>query len=429
MNENDIVKLNVGGKKFLTTKTTLKSNGENFFTLLLDKDENKKMNVIRDDEGYIFIDRSYELFSIILEYLRTSILDIPDNVSLTSFKQELEFYCINSMEIKIINEEENDQNNRIGSKKIKRKKKKRKSPTRPRELMSSNSQEDLIQHFHENNNSNNNNNNNNNIENSSNREININQDIPIEYQDITKSKRVKSYYDQWETSVEYETKTLTRVNQIQFLTIANNRNKDKKLSVILPHCDLTNLILFGLDLQHSLFTYSNLLNQNFLNCDLSNCDFTRSNLEGSRFENAKLNGTIFLNGNLKNTKFKNNSFSISSYYGKNPDFRFSNLSFAVFENCVIGRTFMNCDLSNSKFINCRFRYAVFRKVNLKNATFNSKSLVEENGRIEIYESNISNIDILPSLFGKFVLDKETSKSTNNKNFNNANSPNTNHHNH
>lgn len=49
---NSIVKLNIGGTKFLTTARTL-SQGENFFTGLL----SGRIPSLLDDEGYYFIDR------------------------------------------------------------------------------------------------------------------------------------------------------------------------------------------------------------------------------------------------------------------------------------------------------------------------------------------------------------------------------------
>lgn len=81
-----IVKLNVGGRKFETTEATLASKGDNFLTALV----TSQMPTLRDDTGRIFIDRSGALFEVLLEYLRTSTLQIPPNVSAAVCSP---FYC------------------------------------------------------------------------------------------------------------------------------------------------------------------------------------------------------------------------------------------------------------------------------------------------------------------------------------------------
>lgn len=73
-----VVKLNVGGRKFDTTEATLGCRGDNFLTSLV----TSQIPSIRDDSGRYFIDRSGNLFEIILEFLRSSTLQIPPNVSI-----------------------------------------------------------------------------------------------------------------------------------------------------------------------------------------------------------------------------------------------------------------------------------------------------------------------------------------------------------
>lgn len=50
-----LVKLNIGGYKYVTSKTTLTSKGNNFFTALL----GGQFPPVRDDNGFYFIDRKY----------------------------------------------------------------------------------------------------------------------------------------------------------------------------------------------------------------------------------------------------------------------------------------------------------------------------------------------------------------------------------
>jgi hypothetical protein len=49
----EIVKLNIGGVKYVTTAQTLTRNGDNYFTSLL----SKRIPPTLDNEGYYFIDR------------------------------------------------------------------------------------------------------------------------------------------------------------------------------------------------------------------------------------------------------------------------------------------------------------------------------------------------------------------------------------
>ncbi|KAL6066985.1 BTB/POZ domain-containing protein kctd16 [Balamuthia mandrillaris] len=84
-----IVKLNIGGVKYVTTGSTLTRNGPNFFTALL----SGRIPSFQDQDGY-FIDRNGGLFAPILEMLRTGELEVPPGVSLTSLQREADFYSI-----------------------------------------------------------------------------------------------------------------------------------------------------------------------------------------------------------------------------------------------------------------------------------------------------------------------------------------------
>jgi hypothetical protein len=91
----EIIKLNVGGKLFVTTRTTIFSV-ENSLKAMLQSGAFKP-----DLEGAYFIDRSPEYFPIILDYLRNPTKDLKLMTShLTErrkqqdFQCELDFYCI-----------------------------------------------------------------------------------------------------------------------------------------------------------------------------------------------------------------------------------------------------------------------------------------------------------------------------------------------
>eukprot|EP01095_Lingulamoeba_sp_RSL-Kostka_P007841 TRINITY_DN2551_c0_g1_i1.p1 TRINITY_DN2551_c0_g1~~TRINITY_DN2551_c0_g1_i1.p1 ORF type:complete len:282 (+),score=43.59 TRINITY_DN2551_c0_g1_i1:158-1003(+) len=70
---NSIIKLNIGGWKYCTSRSTLFSNQPNFFTRLIENDENGRVPCLRDEDGYIFVDRNGRIFEIVLDYLRTGI--------------------------------------------------------------------------------------------------------------------------------------------------------------------------------------------------------------------------------------------------------------------------------------------------------------------------------------------------------------------
>lgn len=86
----EIVNLNVGGKTFTTTKHTLLSVSDTFFSVLL----SGRIPSYKDQSGAIFIDRDPELFSIILNYLRTSKLFNVSENNVNILRHEAEFYGI-----------------------------------------------------------------------------------------------------------------------------------------------------------------------------------------------------------------------------------------------------------------------------------------------------------------------------------------------
>ncbi|CAG2104925.1 unnamed protein product, partial [Medioppia subpectinata] len=77
--EEEIISLNVGGKRFSTSRQTLTSIGDTFFTALL----SGRIPSLRDSSGAIFVDRDPKLFAIILHYLRTrQLFDMKDDQNL-----------------------------------------------------------------------------------------------------------------------------------------------------------------------------------------------------------------------------------------------------------------------------------------------------------------------------------------------------------
>jgi hypothetical protein len=82
-----IVVVNVGGKIFRTTSSTLRK--ARFFDSLMKYAEDGKMGTTVDDDGHFFVDRSSELFSYILEYLRSGLWVLRDKASDPAFVEAL----------------------------------------------------------------------------------------------------------------------------------------------------------------------------------------------------------------------------------------------------------------------------------------------------------------------------------------------------
>jgi hypothetical protein len=87
-----IVKLNIGGKIFMTTSDTLTRSGcdENYFSALL----SGKIPSLRDEDGCYFIDRDGKLFAQILNYLRTGRWMCSSKYDEQQVLDEARFYCI-----------------------------------------------------------------------------------------------------------------------------------------------------------------------------------------------------------------------------------------------------------------------------------------------------------------------------------------------
>ena len=84
-----IVKLNVGGKAFMSTRETLVQS-----PMLKALMENPTE---RDETGALFIDRSPKVFQIVLELLRTGVLFWDDLNSLRAVQIECDFYLLSSV--------------------------------------------------------------------------------------------------------------------------------------------------------------------------------------------------------------------------------------------------------------------------------------------------------------------------------------------
>ena len=94
MAASEIVRLNVGGVPYMTTRTTLLMQEDTFFTGLL----SGNFDATRTEDGALFIDRSGALFAPVLEYMRTGVLAVPAGSSKGAVHEEMLFYGLASVE-------------------------------------------------------------------------------------------------------------------------------------------------------------------------------------------------------------------------------------------------------------------------------------------------------------------------------------------
>ncbi|XP_065195579.1 BTB/POZ domain-containing protein KCTD5-like [Sycon ciliatum] len=89
------VRLNVGGKLFMTTRSTLCKREDSFLSRLCQDDPG--LPTYKDENGAYLIDRDPDYFSPILNYLRHGKLCVNEGVSMHAILEEAEFYNIASL--------------------------------------------------------------------------------------------------------------------------------------------------------------------------------------------------------------------------------------------------------------------------------------------------------------------------------------------
>eukprot|EP01135_Chromosphaera_perkinsii_P004832 Nk52_evm10s298 gene=Nk52_evmTU10s298 len=93
--DDRIVQLNIGGYRYFTTRETLTSKGENFFSAMLAG----RIPVVKDSKGAYFIDRNGKFFEPLLESLRGSKpLLIPATMSKAEVLDLARFFLIDVRE-------------------------------------------------------------------------------------------------------------------------------------------------------------------------------------------------------------------------------------------------------------------------------------------------------------------------------------------
>jgi uncharacterized protein YjbI with pentapeptide repeats len=88
------VRLNVGGRIFVTTRSTLTHNGNNMLSFMFGND----WNSATDETGAYLIDRSPEYFAPLLNYLRCGKLVLDPGVSALNVLEEARFFGLDELE-------------------------------------------------------------------------------------------------------------------------------------------------------------------------------------------------------------------------------------------------------------------------------------------------------------------------------------------
>ena len=97
---SDLVKLNVGGCKFTTTRSTLTNDPDSMLARMFAHEESVAP-AAKDEDGAFFIDRDGAYFKTILNFLRGGNLIVEPGISLEGLKAEAEYYGLDSLEEKI----------------------------------------------------------------------------------------------------------------------------------------------------------------------------------------------------------------------------------------------------------------------------------------------------------------------------------------
>lgn len=92
---NEIIKLNVGGHKFTTTRTTLCSIPDSFFVSMF---RHPGPPALQDEDGYFFIDRDGTQFQHVLNYLRSgTVIATLDSAARAQLADDAEYYWLDGL--------------------------------------------------------------------------------------------------------------------------------------------------------------------------------------------------------------------------------------------------------------------------------------------------------------------------------------------
>ena len=100
LHSKSVLKLNVGGKEFMTTLGTLRSDQNSMLAKMFSSEANESFPANRDANGAFFIDSCPKYFGVILNFLRRGKLETGANIDLQFLRIEaIHFGIVGKMNI------------------------------------------------------------------------------------------------------------------------------------------------------------------------------------------------------------------------------------------------------------------------------------------------------------------------------------------
>ena len=95
-NLSTVIKLNVGGKEFMTSLGTLMSDQNSMLAKMFSSDAvaNGRVPANKDENGAFFIDSCPKYFGIILNFLRRRKLEKSEKIDMEFLRNEAEYFGI-----------------------------------------------------------------------------------------------------------------------------------------------------------------------------------------------------------------------------------------------------------------------------------------------------------------------------------------------
>jgi len=105
------VRLNVGGRVFLTSRATLAKDPQSFLARIASQDT--ELGSDKDESGALLIDRDPQYFSPVLNFLRHGKVHLDRNVLEEAVLEEAEFYNVADM-VKVLKDRIHSRDNSFG---------------------------------------------------------------------------------------------------------------------------------------------------------------------------------------------------------------------------------------------------------------------------------------------------------------------------
>ena len=305
------IRLNVGGKIFFTTRTTLTSRDlDSFFGRMFSSDNCNNWTHKLCDNNAILIDRSSRYFEVILDYMRNGKLIVDTNVSLEGVLEEARFFSIDGL-IYLIEKEMSDQN--------------LKSLEKENTLLNTLTKA-LLSH-----------------------EDSINVNFKLDRRHVIQSlMQTKSDAFLRFQSINLQGCDLSKLDlswiNFKFANLSNTNLSGSNLSFsCLERTDLSNSNLEYTKCHGVRMTCANLENANLCSADFEDPGGKVANLEGANLKNVNARMCNMNTVNLRVAKLKNADFTGSSL-------KFAKLAGADLENCIMN----GCDLTEANLRGANF---------------------------------------------------------------------------